>query len=37
MLWTARAENDPGLQWLRNRIVSFAEERDATEERPVPA
>lgn len=29
MLWTPRAEHDPGLQWLRNRIVTFAEERDA--------
>ncbi len=34
-LWTTRAENDPGLQWLRNRIVTFAEERDATGAEPV--
>jgi hypothetical protein len=37
MLWTTRAENDPGLQWLRNRIVTFAKERAATEAKPVPA
>ena len=36
MLWTTRAEHDPGLQWLRSRIVTFAEDRDATEDKPVP-
>jgi DNA-binding transcriptional LysR family regulator len=37
MLWTTRAENDPGLQWLRNRILTFAEERDASKDEPVLA
>ncbi len=37
MLWTTRAENDPELQWLRHRIVTFAEERDATGAKPVTA
>jgi DNA-binding transcriptional LysR family regulator len=29
MVWTTRVESDPGHQWLRHRIVAFAEERDA--------
>ncbi len=37
VLWTTRAENDQGLQWLRNRIISFAEEHDASQDEPVPA
>ena len=37
MLWTTRAENDPGLQWLRNRILTFAEEHDASKDEPVLA
>ena len=36
MLWTTRVESDPGLQWLRSRLIAFAEERDA-EGQPVPA
>ena len=35
MLWTTRAENDPGPQGLRNRIVTFVEERHATGAEPV--
>ena len=29
LLWANRAEHDPGHRWIRNRIVAFAEERDA--------
>ncbi len=28
LLWANRAEHDPGHQWLRQRIVAFAVERD---------
>jgi DNA-binding transcriptional LysR family regulator len=35
MLWTSRVESDPGNQWLRHRIVAFAEERDAVAARGV--
>lgn len=28
MLWTSRADNDPGHQWLRRRILAFATELD---------
>jgi hypothetical protein len=37
MLWTSRAENDPGHQWLRRRVAAFAEERDEAPHNAVRA
>ncbi len=37
LLWSHRTEHDPGHRWIRNRIVAFAEDRDAAGPSAGPA